>query len=86
MTAPYNINANVIIPGITKSDAWGKIAEQRGSNGDALLGQMKGMVPMGQIVQAKELGSVIAFLASLSGGGRLMTGLSLRVDGGLHLK
>ena len=84
--APYNINVNVVIPGFTRSDAWGKIAEQRGSNRDALLDGMKGMIPMGQIVEAKELGSVIAFLASSNGGGRLMTGLSLRVDGGLHLK
>jgi NAD(P)-dependent dehydrogenase (short-subunit alcohol dehydrogenase family) len=84
--APYNINANVVIPGITRSDAWQKVAEQRGSNREAMFNQMKGMVPMGQIVEAQELGSVIAFLASTAGGGRLMTGLSLRVDGGLHLK
>jgi NAD(P)-dependent dehydrogenase (short-subunit alcohol dehydrogenase family) len=83
--APYNINSNVIIPGFTRSDAWGKIAEQRGSDRDSLLAQMKGMVPMQQIVEAKELGSVVAFLSSTKGGGRFLTGLSLRVDGGLHL-
>ena len=83
--APYNINSNVIIPGFTRSDAWGKIAEQRGSDRDSLLDQMKGMIPMQQIVEAKELGSVVAFLSSTKGGGRFLTGLSLRVDGGLHL-
>lgn len=84
--APFNINANVIIPGFTRSDAWGKIAEKRGSDRDTILEQMKSVVPMGQIVEARELGSVIAFLSSMTGGGRFMTGLSLRVDGGTHLK
>jgi len=54
--------------------------------GDVLLEQMKGMIPMKQIMEAKELGSVVTFLASKRGGGRFLTGLSLRVDGGLHLR
>ncbi len=83
--APLNINVNVIIPGVTVSDAWGKIAETRGSDRDSMLEQMKGMIPMQQVVEARHIGDVVAFLASTSGGGKFMTGLSLRVDGGLHL-
>ena len=84
--APYKINVNVIIPGVTRSDAWGMLAEKRGSDREALLEQMKKNIPMQEVIDAKELGSVISFLASPTGGGRFMTGLSLRVDAGLHLK
>lgn len=84
--APFNINVNVIIPGVTVSDAWGKIAETRGSDRDSMLDQMKSMIPMQQVAEARHIGDVVAFLASTSSGGKFMTGLSLRVDGGLHLK
>lgn len=84
--APFRINVNVIIPGFTVSDAWGKIAEKRGSDRDTLLDSMKANIPMGEVTPAKELGDVVRFLAAPTGGGRFMTGLSLRVDGGLHLK
>jgi NAD(P)-dependent dehydrogenase (short-subunit alcohol dehydrogenase family) len=83
--APYNINVNVVIPGFTRSDAWAKIAEQRGTDRDSFLESIKDKIPMQQIVEAKELGSVVAFLSATKGGGRLMTGLSLRVDAGTHL-
>jgi NAD(P)-dependent dehydrogenase (short-subunit alcohol dehydrogenase family) len=39
---------------------------------------------MPETIEPKEIGDVVAFLAG-PGGGRFMTGLSLRVDGGLHL-
>jgi NAD(P)-dependent dehydrogenase (short-subunit alcohol dehydrogenase family) len=83
--APFNINVNVIIPGVTLSDAWGKIAESNGSTKESLLQRMKGMVPMEQVAEGRDMGDVVTFLAAQSGGGRFMTGLSLRVDGGLHL-
>eukprot|EP00429_Kryptoperidinium_foliaceum_P003040 CAMPEP_0176016260 /NCGR_PEP_ID=MMETSP0120_2-20121206/7758_1 /TAXON_ID=160619 /ORGANISM="Kryptoperidinium foliaceum, Strain CCMP 1326" /LENGTH=296 /DNA_ID=CAMNT_0017349249 /DNA_START=168 /DNA_END=1055 /DNA_ORIENTATION=+ len=78
--APFNINVNVVIPGVTRSDAWGKIAEQRGQDRESFLEVVKKISPMEHVIEAKELGSVVAFLASKSGGGRFMTGLSLRVD------
>jgi len=84
--AKYGINVNVIIPGVTKSDAWGKIAEGRGMERDAFLEMMKDkMVPMGEIVEGTDIGETVAFLSGNSGG-KFMTGLSLRVVGGLHLK
>lgn len=84
--AKYGINANVIIPGFTRSDAWGKIAEGRGMERDAFMDRLKDqLVPLGEIVEATDIGETVAFLSG-NGGGRFMTGLSLRVDGGLHLK
>jgi len=83
--AKYGINCNVIIPGITRSDAWGKIAEKRGATCDQFLAKMAGVIPMGEVIEATDIGDTVKFLAG-SGGGRFMTGLSLRVDAGLHLK
>mmetsp|Transcript_4185 Transcript_4185/g.8668 ORF Transcript_4185/g.8668 Transcript_4185/m.8668 type:complete len:402 (+) Transcript_4185:108-1313(+) len=83
--AQYGINCNIIIPGVTRSDAWDKVAEQQGlSDKEAIFARSKGMIPMGDVAEAKDIGDVVAFLSG-HGGGKFMTGLSLRVDGGLHL-
>lgn len=83
--APYSINCNVVIPGFTRSDAWSKLAEQRGAERDAMMEMfVKKAVPAGEVIEAKELGDVVAFLAGPKGG-RFITGMSIRVDGGLHL-
>lgn len=82
--AEYGINCNVIIPGVTSSDAWGFVAGQRGMAQDQLMGIMENVIPMKEVANGKDIGDVVAFLSG-SGGGRFMTGLSLRVDGGLHL-
>lgn len=84
--AKYGINCNVIIPGFTRSDAWNKVAEKRGSTGKDFLDKASAtIVPMGEVIEATDIGDTVQFLAGF-GGGRFMTGLSLRVDAGLHLK
>ena len=84
--AKFGITANVIIPGVTRSDAWDKVAQQNQGlkSGEELFDRMKGMIPLGEVAEGKDIGDVVAFLSG-RGGGRFMTGLSLRVDGGLHL-
>mmetsp|Transcript_3024 Transcript_3024/g.6567 ORF Transcript_3024/g.6567 Transcript_3024/m.6567 type:complete len:297 (+) Transcript_3024:76-966(+) len=82
--AKYGINCNVIIPGVTRSDAWETIAEKRGLTQDQLHGNFMGMIPMKEVADGEDIGDVVAFLSG-SAGGRFMTGLCLRVDGGLHL-
>lgn len=73
-----------VISGVTSSDAWGFVAGQRGMTKDELMGIMENMIPIKEVANGKDIGDVVAFLSG-SGGGRFMTGLSLRVDGGLHL-
>ena len=82
--ADLGVNCNVVIPGFTRSDAWSKIAEQRGIDRDTLIESIAKNVAMPEVIECKDIGDVVAFLSS-TGGGRFMTGLSLRVDGGLHL-
>ena len=77
--AKKRVNCNVVIPGVTDSDAWGKLAETRGV--DREVGRV---CPMGTTPSAKEVGDVVAFLVSPQG--RAITGASLPADGGVHLK
>mmetsp|Transcript_16614 Transcript_16614/g.24838 ORF Transcript_16614/g.24838 Transcript_16614/m.24838 type:complete len:347 (-) Transcript_16614:2196-3236(-) len=82
--ANYNINSNVIIPGVTMSDAWEKIAVRNGTTRDEYLSRFQSRIPMKEVIDSTDIGDTVKFLAG-PGGGRFMTGLSLRVDAGLHL-
>ena len=82
--APKGINCNVVVPGVTETDAWGKLAETRGMKKEELVEGIAGRLsPMGSM-KPRQLGDAVAFLCSPEG--RLITGVSLPVDGGVHLK
>jgi len=83
--APRGITVNVIIPGITMSDAWVALAKGKGKGDDHTMCQelAERIVPVGRAQSVRELGDVVAFLCSPSGS--YITGVSLPVDGGLHL-
>jgi len=84
--APLSINCNVIVPGVTSSDAWSAVAKVTGGfTRDEFLEKLRGGIPIGEIAEGKDIGDLVVFLSG-PGGGRFMTGLSLRCDGGLHLK
>merc|ERR1740139_1578340 len=82
--AGKNINCNVVVPGVTNTDAWGKLAASRGMDKDEMVAGISGRIsPMGSM-SPKQLGDAVAFLCSPQG--RIITGVSLPVDGGVHLK
>ncbi len=82
--AGKGVNCNVVIPGVTDTDAWGRLAETRGSTREELVsGISSRLSPMGSMTP-RQLGDAVAFLCSPQG--RLITGVSLPVDGGVHLK
>jgi glucose 1-dehydrogenase len=73
--APYNINVNVVGPGIVKTPLTrDSLADQK--KRQALLNR----IPLGRIGEPEEIAEVIAFLVSV--GGRYMTGTFVPVDGG----
>ena len=83
-SAAKGVNCNVVVPGVTVTDAWGKLAETRGTSKDELVAGIAGRLsPMGSMTP-RQLGDAVAFLCSPQG--RLVTGVSLPVDGGVHLK
>ena len=82
--AAKGVNCNVVIPGVTETDAWGRLAEKRGASKEELVaGIASRLSPMGAMAP-RQLGDAVAFLCSPEG--RLITGVSLPVDGGVHLK
>ena len=82
--ATKNVNANVVIPGVTVTDAWGKLGAMRGQSTEEIVEGVSGrLAPMGAM-QPKQVGDGVAFLCSPAG--RAVTGVSLPVDNGVHLK
>ena len=79
------VNVNVVIPGITASDAWSRLSAARGLEGTVLTSQMTSrLCPMNITMSTRDVGEVVAFLSSNKG--RYITGVSLPADGGVHLR
>ena len=82
--AGKDVNCNVVVPGVTTTDAWGRLAATRGTTKDELVAAISGRLsPMGSVTP-RQVGDGVAFLCSPAG--RIVTGVSLPVDGGVHLK
>jgi len=83
--ATQNVNVNIIVPGITRTEAWNKLAKSRGLDDETEM--MKGMVdrivPMKTSLAPRDIGNAAAFLCSDAG--RFITGTVMPVDGGVHL-
>lgn len=85
--APRRITCNVVIPGVTESDAWKALAKSSGKGGGDdhtfcfSMGEM--LCPMGYAQTARNCGEVVAFLCGQHA--RYITGVALPVDGGNHL-
>lgn len=83
--AERNINVNVVVPGVTKTDAWTKLSEKEGMElDDVLAAAVERSMPMKKYLVPRDIGNVVAFLCSDAG--RPITGTIVPVDGGLHLK
>jgi NAD(P)-dependent dehydrogenase (short-subunit alcohol dehydrogenase family) len=83
--AARNINANVVVPGIVRTEAWNKLAKKRGlpDEKEMMKGIVDKIVPMKTSMAPRDIGNAVAFLCSDAG--RFITGTVLPVDGGLHL-
>lgn len=82
--AERGINVNVIVPGVTKSEAWNKLAKKRGMEADQMAeGIVQSRVPMKKMIYPKDIGNMVKFLCSESG--KFVTGTVIPIDGGLHM-
>lgn len=83
--AAEQITVNLVAPGridtsrVRELDAWN--AERRGISVDEERAESQSSIPMGRYGQPRELGAMVAFLASAPAG--YVTGQTILVDGGL---
>ena len=81
---PAGITVNNLLPGYTKTGRLSSLisnwAKQRNQSQDAITEQMKKNVPLGRFGDPREVGGVIAFLASPAAA--YISGTNITVDGG----
>lgn len=83
--APEGITVNTVVPGRFLTDRVRELIEDRrrrsGLDEDAAIGEEAAAIPMGRFGDPRELGDVVAFLASERAA--YITGAAYQVDGGL---
>jgi NAD(P)-dependent dehydrogenase (short-subunit alcohol dehydrogenase family) len=84
--AAHGITVNCVLPGFTRTEEmeriWGKIADAAGTTLDELVDPiLADKVPMNRWIQPREIGQMVAFLASRRADA--ITGQMHPVDGGL---
>lgn len=83
--AARRVNVNVVVPGVTETDAWQGLAKSRGVDAGNLIRTFADhIVPMKRAMTPRDVGDIIGFICSKRG--RWITGVSLPADGGVHLK
>lgn len=81
--ASKGVNVNCIVPGYIRTEAWTRMAEKMGRSTEQLEHFVDG-TPAQRWADPSEIGEAAAFLCSTKGA--FVTGVSLPVDGGLHLQ
>ena len=82
--APLDINCNIVIPGFTKTDAWDRMGDLYETTGDSMVEKMAEKYSPNGSMTTGEVGEGIYLLCSPEG--RHITGISLPIDKGVHLK
>lgn len=82
--APLDINCNIVIPGFTKTDAWDRMGDLYETTGDSMVEKMAEKYSPNGSMTTEEVGEGIYLLCSPEG--RHITGISLPIDKGVHLK
>lgn len=86
-TAAQGITVNAICPGFVQTDMVeslkAEVAKAQGVDADAMMAAALTRVPMGRVLNPKEISGLAVYLASDESSG--MTGQSISVDGGMVL-
>ncbi len=84
--APYNITVNMTGPGFIATDRLKELfeanAKKQGTTAEAIEASIVKNVPMGRLGNPKEMGELVAFLASERAS--YMTGNLVQLDGGMY--
>jgi NAD(P)-dependent dehydrogenase (short-subunit alcohol dehydrogenase family) len=87
VVAPRSINVNVVVPGLVQTPEWQRNTKYRKDASESAQEMMERLVdtlvPMKRLMDPIDMGNVVAFLCSPPG--RYITGMTLPVDGGMHI-
>jgi meso-butanediol dehydrogenase/(S,S)-butanediol dehydrogenase/diacetyl reductase len=85
--APYDITVNAVCPGVVRTPLWEPLLDQlsatKGISRDAAFEEFVAGIPLGRPQEPRDIGEVVAFLASERA--RNMTGQGINVTGGMQL-
>lgn len=84
--AQYNIRVNAINPGATNTELWGntlvELGKEMKKSPEVVNETIANLSPMGRIAEPSDIADVASFLISEKA--RLITGISINVDGGTY--
>jgi 3-oxoacyl-[acyl-carrier protein] reductase len=84
--APYNITVNITAPGFIATDRLKELFEARarkeGTTAEEVEASVVSTIPMGRLGEPREMGELVAFLASEKAS--YLTGSVIQLDGGLY--
>jgi NAD(P)-dependent dehydrogenase (short-subunit alcohol dehydrogenase family) len=85
--AEHDINVNAVCPGVVRTPLWEPLLDQlsanKGIGRDEAFGEFVAGIPLGRPQEPRDIGEVVAFLASDKS--RNMTGQGINVTGGMQL-
>jgi meso-butanediol dehydrogenase/(S,S)-butanediol dehydrogenase/diacetyl reductase len=85
--APYDVNVNAVCPGVVRTPLWEPLLDQLSAtkriSRDEAFAEFVSGIPLGRPQQPRDIGEVVAFLASDRS--RNMTGQGINVTGGMQL-
>jgi len=62
------INSNVVIPGVTATEAWRRLEASNGMDAGSTFESVKKRSPMGESLTPRDIGDVVSFLSGDQGG------------------
>ena len=80
--AAMGVNCNVVIPSIVRTEAYQRYSIWQGMEKDELLETFAKRILMGKVMDPTDIGDLVAFLSHPTGGGRFITGQSIKIDAG----
>jgi len=78
--AKHGIRANCVAPGLIRTEMWKDIVADFGGDEEACMAYWRQNIPLGRIMDPKEIGEVVSFVLSDRSSG--MVGSIVYVDGG----
>lgn len=81
--APDGVRVNAVCPVATETPMLEELSDEDDGLSESSLAEIRETIPLGRLVDPREVGTAVAYLASEDAG--MVTGVALPVDGGLTI-